>query len=83
MKLKDAINSTKDFVGVTGAITLDASRNAVKPAVVLELTPAQNKFTFKETIYPEGMVPPTATTSTNTNAVNTNTTTNANSNATR
>ena len=58
-KLKDAINSTKGFAGVTGTITLDASRNAVKPAVVLELTPAESKFTFKETIYPEGMTPPT------------------------
>ena len=58
-KLKDAINSTKGFAGVTGTITLDASRNAVKPAVVLELTPAESKFTFKETIYPEGMAPPT------------------------
>ncbi|MEO6588210.1 MAG: ABC transporter substrate-binding protein [Pyrinomonadaceae bacterium] len=57
-KLKDAINATKDFAGVTGSITLDASRNAVKPAVVLELTPSQNKFTYKETIYPEGMTPP-------------------------
>jgi branched-chain amino acid transport system substrate-binding protein len=58
-KLKDAINATKDFKGVTGSITLDANRNAVKPAVVLELNPAENKFTFKETIYPEGMSAPT------------------------
>jgi branched-chain amino acid transport system substrate-binding protein len=92
VKLKDAINSTKGFAGVTGTITLDASRNAVKPAVALELTPAQNKFTFKETIYPEGMTPPTASNTANTNsaantnasaAENTNTTTNVNSNASR
>jgi hypothetical protein len=51
--------ATKDFKGVTGSITLDANRNAVKPAVVLELNPAENKFTFKETIYPEGMSAPT------------------------
>ncbi len=37
--LKNAINATKDFPGVTGKITLDASRNAVKSAVVLELKP--------------------------------------------
>lgn len=73
-KLKDAINSTKNFAGVTGAITLDGSRNAVKSAVVLELNPAQSKFTFKETIYPEGMTP-TASANTNVNA------TAANSNA--
>ncbi len=64
-KLKDAINATKEFKGVTGSITLDASRNAVKPAVVLELSPAESKFTFKETIYPEGMSAPT---NTNTNS---------------
>jgi branched-chain amino acid transport system substrate-binding protein len=53
-KLKDAINSTKDFAGVTGKITIDPGRNAVKPAVVLELDPAAGKFKFKETIAPEG-----------------------------
>ncbi|MEO6050843.1 MAG: ABC transporter substrate-binding protein [Pyrinomonadaceae bacterium] len=80
VKLKDAINSTKGFAGVTGTITLDASRNAVKPAVALELTPAQSKFTFKETIYPEGMEPPTAST-TNTNSSNSTAASNTNSNS--
>ncbi len=68
-KLKDAINSTKNFAGVTGSITLDANRNAVKPAVVLELTPSENKFTYKETIYPEGMTPPTNTAAANSNSM--------------
>lgn len=72
-KLKDAINATKGLNGVTGSITLDAGRNAVKPAVVLELSPAQSKFTFKETIYPEGMTAPAAANT----AVNTNSTSNA------
>ncbi len=84
-KLKDMINATKNFAGVTGMITLDDKRNAVKPAVVLSLDPADSKFTFKETIYPEGMTPPaastaTANTSTNTTsntATNTATNTNA------
>ena len=53
-KLKDAINATKDFAGVTGKISLDPGRNAVKPAVVLELDPAAGKFKYKETIAPEG-----------------------------
>jgi branched-chain amino acid transport system substrate-binding protein len=80
-KLKDAINSTKNFAGVTGTITLDSTRNAVKPAVVLELTPAQSKFTFKETIYPEGMTPP-ASANTNTGAAsNTNSSTASNTNS--
>lgn len=78
-KLKDAINATKNFAGVTGTITLDDKRNAVKPAVVLSLDPAASKFTFKETIYPEGMTPPTAsTTAANTSS---NTTSNTSSNS--
>ena len=69
-KLKDAINATKEFPGVTGKITLDGSRNAVKPAVVLELDAAGAKFAFKETIYPEGMTPPSTTAATaNTNTM--------------
>ena len=75
-KLKDAINSTKDFPGVTGKITLDSSRNAVKPAVVLELDPSTNKMKFKETIAPEGAATTTApasnAVSSNTSAANTN-----------
>jgi len=35
--LRDAIAKTKDFKGVTGTITINAQRNAVKDAVVLEL----------------------------------------------
>ena len=68
-KLKDAINATKNFPGVTGSISLDASRNAVKPAVVLELDPAAGKFKFKETIAPEGMATSTAAAA-NTNTAN-------------
>jgi branched-chain amino acid transport system substrate-binding protein len=83
-KLKDAINATKNFAGVTGTISLDEKRNAVKPAVVLALDPAASKFSFKETIYPEGMTPPTASTTTaNTNSsTNTNTMSNTASNST-
>ena len=53
-KLKDAINSTSNFVGVTGVITIDKDRNAVKPAVVLKLQ--DRKYIYVETIKPEGMV---------------------------
>src|SRR5215203_2285940 len=70
-KLRDAINSTKDFPGVTGKISLDAKRNAVKPAVVLALNPDQGKFNFKETIAPEGAATST-TAAANTNAANSN-----------
>ncbi|HEY4222835.1 MAG TPA: ABC transporter substrate-binding protein [Myxococcota bacterium] len=35
--IRDEIAKTKDFAGVAGTITLDANRNAVKPAVVLQV----------------------------------------------
>ncbi|MBC7932675.1 MAG: ABC transporter substrate-binding protein, partial [Rubrivivax sp.] len=36
-KLRDAIAATKNFAGVTGSITLNETRDAIKPAVVFEL----------------------------------------------
>jgi hypothetical protein len=55
-QLKDAIAATKNFIGVTGTISLDSERNAVKPAVVLKLQ--DKKYIYVETIYPEGMSAP-------------------------
>jgi branched-chain amino acid transport system substrate-binding protein len=49
-QLRDAIAATKDFPGVTGTITLNAQRNAEKPAVVLEIKDGQ--FVFRETVAP-------------------------------
>lgn len=46
--LRDAIAATKDFAGVTGVITINAERNAVKPAVVLKLQ--DGKYVYQETI---------------------------------
>jgi branched-chain amino acid transport system substrate-binding protein len=57
-KLRDAIAATKDFAGVTGVITIDAERNAVKPAVVLKLE--DGKYLYQETIRPDGMAAPPA-----------------------
>jgi len=67
-KLRDAINATKDFAGVTGTISINAERNAVKPAVVLEVNPATKQLLPRTTIYPEGMSAPTAAANTNTMA---------------
>ncbi len=81
-QLRDAIAQTKDFKGVTGVISLDAERNAIKPAVVLELRNKQ--YVYKETIQPGGVAPsasPAASTSPsgNTNApANTNAPSNTN-----
>ncbi|HVF48974.1 MAG TPA: ABC transporter substrate-binding protein [Pyrinomonadaceae bacterium] len=51
-KLRDAIAQTQNFAGVTGSISLNAQRDAVKPAVVFELQ--SRKFVYKETIQPGG-----------------------------
>lgn len=50
-QLRDALASTKDFDGVTGLISMDEHRNAVKPAVVLKLQDAS--FIYQEKILPK------------------------------
>jgi branched-chain amino acid transport system substrate-binding protein len=49
-KLRDAIAATKDFDSVTGKTTLDANRNATKPAVIITIK--NGKFKYVETIQP-------------------------------
>lgn len=49
-KLRDAIAATKEFPGVTGKTTIDESRNASKPAVIL--TVQERKFKLLETVTP-------------------------------
>ena len=49
-KLRDAIAATKDYQGVTGSITLDAQRNASKPAVILEVK--DKAFKYVATVQP-------------------------------
>jgi branched-chain amino acid transport system substrate-binding protein len=49
-KIKLELAKTKDFKGVTGNITINDQRNAIKPAVVLEIK--NGKFKYKETIAP-------------------------------
>ncbi len=48
--IRIALTRTKDFPGVTGAITLNENRDAVKPAVVLEVK--DGKYAYKETVTP-------------------------------
>ena len=55
-KLRDALSQTKNFAGVTGVISMDASRNAVKPAVVLKLQDV--RFIYQETIKPDAVIKP-------------------------
>ena len=49
-KVRDALAATKDFPGVTGNITIDANRNASKPAVILTIK--NGKFQYVETVAP-------------------------------
>jgi len=49
-KVKTMLAQTKDFPGITGNITMNEQRNAIKPAVVLEIK--DGKFKYKETIVP-------------------------------
>jgi len=49
-KIKIELAKTLNFKGVTGNITINEQRNAIKPAVVLEIK--NGKFKYKETIAP-------------------------------
>jgi branched-chain amino acid transport system substrate-binding protein len=49
-KVRDALAATRDFDGVTGRMTLDASRNARKSAVILAIQ--KGEFVYKETVNP-------------------------------
>jgi branched-chain amino acid transport system substrate-binding protein len=53
VKVRDALAQTKDFQGVTGSITINKDRNAVKPAVILKVD--NGKYTLVETIKPESI----------------------------
>lgn len=49
-KLRDALANTKNFSGVTGTITIDKDRNAIKPAVVLKIQ--NNAANYVATVKP-------------------------------
>jgi len=49
-KVREALAATKDFLGVTGSITIDKDRNPVKPAVILKVQ--DGKFEYVETVQP-------------------------------
>jgi branched-chain amino acid transport system substrate-binding protein len=42
--IRDAIAQTKDFQGVSGNISIDSDRNAVKPAVVLKIMGGKSSY---------------------------------------
>ena len=49
-KLRDALAQTENFAGVTGVISMNSDRDAVKPAVVLKLE--DGRRIYEETIQP-------------------------------
>ncbi len=49
-KIRDALASTKGFLGVTGQISIDSERNANKSAVIIEIK--DNKIAYRETVNP-------------------------------
>lgn len=52
-ELRNAIAKTKDFPSVTGKITINADRNAMKPVVILKLDEKLKKFVYRATILPD------------------------------
>lgn len=50
-KIAKAIDATKNFVGATGTITLDANRNAIKPAIIKQVK--DGKWVYVTTVYPK------------------------------
>jgi branched-chain amino acid transport system substrate-binding protein len=42
--IRDALAQTKNFPGVTGTISMDAERNAVKSAVVLKVQGGKSSY---------------------------------------
>lgn len=48
--VRDALAATQNFPGVSGNISIDAQRNAIKSAVVMEIV--DGRFVYKETIQP-------------------------------
>lgn len=49
-RIRKALAETRDFAGVTGVISMDSDRNAVKPAVVLKLEDGSS--VYQETLQP-------------------------------
>lgn len=50
-RLREALAATKNLSGVTGVISMDLQRNAVKPATILKLE--NGTYIYQETIQPE------------------------------
>jgi branched-chain amino acid transport system substrate-binding protein len=59
--IRDALAATKDFPGVTGKVTFNENRDAVKPIVMIKIQEG-GKFVVAERVQVEGAAMPTTTT---------------------
>ncbi|MCA1576523.1 MAG: ABC transporter substrate-binding protein [Acidobacteria bacterium] len=57
--IRDALAATKEFPGVTGAVTFNENRDAVKPIVMIEIKDG-GTYAVKERVTVEGAALPTA-----------------------
>ncbi|HEV7474437.1 MAG TPA: ABC transporter substrate-binding protein [Pyrinomonadaceae bacterium] len=60
--IRDALAATKEFPGVTGKVTFNENRDAVKPIVMIKIE-AGGKFVVAERVKVEGAAMPTMSTS--------------------
>src|SRR5258705_918876 len=58
--IRDALAATKDFPGVTGNVTFNENRDAVKPIVMIEIKDG-GKYTVRERVNVEGAALPATT----------------------
>ncbi len=60
--IRDALAATKDFPGVTGNVTFNENRDAVKPIVMIEIKPG-GMYAVRERVNVEGAAMPATTSS--------------------
>lgn len=66
--IRNALAATKEFPGVTGKVTFNENRDAVKPIVMIKIENG-GKFVVAERVQVEGAAMPTTTTTTATPAI--------------
>jgi branched-chain amino acid transport system substrate-binding protein len=61
--IRDALSATKEFPGVTGNVTFNENRDAVKPIVMIEIKPG-GTYAVRERVQVEGAAMPSSATTT-------------------
>ncbi|HEV7376669.1 MAG TPA: ABC transporter substrate-binding protein [Pyrinomonadaceae bacterium] len=57
--IRDALAKTVNFKGVTGIVTINSQRDAVKPIIMIKVEEG-GKYGVADRVYPEGTAPPTS-----------------------